>query len=287
MQTTGEFHTHVFDIPFTKYGETHYVVPFGDVHRSSPACDKERWLETLAWGKKKPRCYWLGMGDYDDMASASERHILGDPRLHDSTAKTLEQLYLKHTTKFAKEIEFMRPHLLGLHEGNHFGVFKNNTTTTQKLAELMDCKYLGVSSLVRLRFIRRGHTDNMNVDIWTHHGKGGGKTVGSSLAVVERMMLTAEADIYLQGHDHKKAVGARARLRFSRSGDDGIRFSHRKVILGRTGGFLKGYEEGVASYIVDGAYDPCDLGVIKIELTPKRDQSDNSDRSWIDLHGSI
>lgn len=286
MQTTGEFHTHIFDIPFTKFGETHYLIPFGDVHRSSPMCDVDRWRGTLEWGKKKPRCYWLGMGDYDDLASASERFILNDRRLHDTTTKTLNALYLKHTERFAKEIAFMKGRLIGLHEGNHYSVFENNTTTTQKLAELMGCRYLGVSSFIRLRFSNPKTNDVICTDIWVHHGKSGGRTVGSSLNPVERMASTAEADIYLMGHDHRKSVGMKSRLRLIRR-EGGIKLVHRKIVLARTGSFLKGYEEGVASYVVDGAYDPCDLGVIKIEMTPKREVRDGFDHRWIDLHGSI
>jgi hypothetical protein len=286
MQTTGIFTTHTFDIHYTKFDEPFYLIPFGDVHRSSPACDEERWTEMLRWGKKKPRCYWLGIGDYDDLASASERFILGDRRLHDSTAKTIEALYLKHTQRFAKEIGFMRDRIIGLHEGNHYGEFPNGTTTTQKLAELMGCKYLGVSSFIRLRFINKSCKYHNVVDIWTHHGKSGGRTSGSSLNPVERMMGISEADVYLMGHDHRKTVAHKSRLRLVRDGD-GIRIVSRTIILGRTGGFLKGYETGTASYVADGAYDPCELGVIKIEMTPKRDRRDGRNDVRIDLHASV
>jgi hypothetical protein len=286
MNTTGIFSTHVFDIPFTKYDEPIYLIPFGDVHRSSPMCDEARWLETLEWGKKKPRCYWLGMGDYDDLGSSSERLLLTNKALHDSTVLTLEDLYLKHTKRFAKEIEFMRGKLVGVMEGNHYGEFQNATTTTQKLAELMGCKYLGVSSFIRLRFLNPKHNSHSTIDLWTHHGRGAARLVGGSLNSVENMMQGAEADVYLMGHDHRKTIGMKSRLRLSTT-PTGIKLSHRKVILGRTGSFLKAYEEGRPSYVVDAAMHPTELGVIKLEMTPRRDRSNGGDNVHIDLHGSI
>jgi hypothetical protein len=55
----------------------------------------------------------------------------------------------------------------------------------------------------------------------------------------------------------------------------------------RTGGFLKGYEPNASSYIADGAMNPTDLGVVKIEMTPRRDTADGNDEYYIDLHASI
>ena len=288
MQTTGIFTTHVFDIPFAKFGEPIYLIPFGDVHRSSPLCDVDRWLETLEWAKTKKRCYFLGMGDYDDLASTSERHLLGSPHLHESTKQTLEQLYLKHTKRFAKEIECMRGRLIGIMDGNHFGEFQSGITTDQKLAEMMDCKYLGASTFIRLRFkSTTKHNSNMAVDIWAHHGKGASRLIGGSLNKVEQMAECAEASVYLMGHDHKKSIGTKTRFQLVAAPNGGVRLSHRKVLIGRTGSFLKGYEEGQPSYVVDACLNPSDLGVIKIEMTPKRNEIGGKDSCHIDLHGSI
>lgn len=288
MQTTGIFHTHTLEIPYFKYNEPIYLIPFGDVHRSSPLCDVERWEEFLGWAKTKPRCYFLGMGDYDDLGSTSERSILGSEHLHESTVQTLEGLYLKHTKRFCKEIEFMRGRLIGLMEGNHYGQFQNGTTTTQKMAELMGCKYLGVSTFIRLQLVPKGRekAGRAAVDLWAHHGKGAARLVGGSLNRVEQMLEAAECDIALMGHDHKKSIATKTRFKLSQGGGS-VRLSHRKILIGRTGSFLKGYDEGKPSYIVDAAMNPTDLGVIKIEMTPKRNRTDGDDFTYIDLHGSI
>src|SRR3990167_7450366 len=100
MTTTGIFSIHKYDIIFDEYNEPIYLFPFGDVHRSSDNCDVDRWLEFLDWAKSKKRAYFLGMGDYDDLASASERIILGNKALHESTKDTIQGLYEINTKRF-------------------------------------------------------------------------------------------------------------------------------------------------------------------------------------------
>jgi hypothetical protein len=287
MRTQGDFYTHKFEIPFDKFNEPIYLIPFGDVHKSSPMHAKDKWVEMLAWARTKKRCYFLGMGDYNDLASTSERFILNDKALHESTVKTLEQLYLQHCMDFANDVSFMKGRIIGMLGGNHYGVFQNGTTTDQKLCELLGCKYLGVNGFVRLMFSQTTQRNTrLAVDIFAHHGKGGGSTQGGSMNPVEQMARRAEADIYLMGDNHQKAISHISRLRLVQGGGS-IRVGHRKVLLARTGSFLKGYEEGCASYIVDAALNPSDLGVVKIELTPKRECKGDEDNVSIDIHASI
>jgi len=88
------------------------------------------------------------------------------------------------------------------------------------------------------------------------------------------------------GHDHKKSVSLHSRLEL-RGGNGQLRLHDRKILIARTGSFLKGYEDGRPSYIVDKALRPSDLGTIKIELTPRRNQIGKEDETYIDLHASI
>ncbi len=205
MLTTGIFTTQYFEIPITKINEPIYLIPFGDIHRSSPMCHEEKFLEFLDWAKGKKRAYFLGMGDYDDFVSGSERMLLNRKGLHDSTVETLEGIYETHTIRLWNEIKFMNGRLIGLIEGNHYGEFESGITTTQYLAQKMKCKYLGVNSFIRLCFKQKGRNTSNTIDIWAHHGKGGSRKVGGSLNRVEDMLFAANADIYLMGHDHKKS----------------------------------------------------------------------------------
>lgn len=223
------------------------------------------------------------MGDYDDLASTSERSILGDEKLHESTKRTLEEVYLKNTMRFAKEIGFMKGKIIGLIEGNHYATFPSGITTTQKMADILGCKYLGVLTFTRLAFHAPGLTSA--IDIYAHHGQGAARLIGGSLNRVQQMAEAAEADIFLMGHDHKKASGTISRMSLE-GGKGALRVKQKKSLVVRTGSFLRGLVEEEASYIADRAANPTDLGVAKIEMTPRRDGGE-SRSLWVDLHVSI
>jgi len=293
VNTSGQFEVHQFKIPFKKYGEPIYLIPFGDVHRSAPLCHEEKWLEFCGWAAKKApeRTYFLGMGDYDDLASASERRLLNGKDLHDSTVETLEELYNKHIARFYKEIEFMKGRCIGIMGGNHFAEFQSGITSDQKLADRLGTKYLGSNCFIRLSFeTTTKHGSSACLDIWAHHGMGASRLIGGSLNRVQQMGEQAEADIYLMGHDHKKSIAFTTKLKLS-GGRGSVRLTHRKQLYARTGSFLKGYVEGKKSYIVDRNLPPTDLGVVKIELTPKREtvmiNGKRSEQEYVDIHASV
>lgn len=281
MKTTGLFTVHYYQIEAKEIGEPIYIIPFGDIHKFGHMHADDRWREFCEWAKEKKRAYFIGMGDYTDIASASERNILKDHKLHESTILTLDQLYDQFTRDFYNDISFMGGRCIGLIEGNHFGEFSYGATTTQKLCELLKCKYLGVSSFIRLSIKHGKHS--AAIDIWAHHGLGAARTIGGSLNKVEQMGEQAEADIYIMSHDHKKSVGYGSKLKLSQAmGNIGL--VHRKQLYARCGSFLLGYVPDKVSYVADANMKPTDLGVVKIELTPRRPYHD---ALRIDIHASI
>ena len=281
MLTTGIFTTQNYRIKVKHLNEVIRLIPFGDIHRSSNLCSIKHWHDFLRWAKTKDNTLYLGMGDYDDLASTSERAILLDIKLHESTKYEIENLFKKNIDKICSEMSFMKGKIVGLIEGNHYGLFPNGTTTTQKMCEILDCKYLGVSSFIRLTFVY-GAIESA-VDIWAHHGKGAARLVGGSINRVQQMAEAADAHIYIMGHDHKKGAVPSSKLHLI--GTKGkLTVKHKKQLYVRSGSFLKGYVENEASYVVDAAMNPTDLGVVKIELTPKRDDKNSL---WIDIHASV
>jgi UDP-2,3-diacylglucosamine pyrophosphatase LpxH len=260
-------------------------LPFGDIHRSSDLCDIDKWYKFLEWAEKKQDSYFLGMGDYDDLSSTSERPILEAHQLHKSTRSTLEEVYDRNVRLLCKEISFMRGRLIGLIEGNHYSTFMDGTTTTQRMCQYLNCKYLGVSAFIRLVLSKtsiRLARHSLSLDVWAHHGLAGGRLIGSSMNSVQRMEEIAEADIFLSGHDHKKSLATMSKLYLSQSKNN-FQLNHKKILLGRTGSFLKGYVQGKTSYVADAAMRPSDLGTIKIEIT----MNSAGGRKWIDVHGSL
>jgi len=122
--------------------------------------------------------------------------------------------------------------------------------------------------------------------IYAHHGRGASRLVGGSLNSVQQMMDIVEADIYLQGHDHKKSVAMKSKLKVAR-GNGSITLSKKKVLMGRTGSFLLGYVDGQPSYVARAMMAPTDLGTLKLIFTAKRDKRNRADSFYIDIHSSL
>lgn len=266
---TGPFTIHEFSPKF-KRGEKIFIVPFGDVHRSTKRCSEVKWKEfcynmssRIALGEN---IYFLGMGDYDDFMSAGERIKIQNADLHETTEEKIDEVLDRHVNILVKELEFAKGRFIGLIEGNHYGrYFNSGITTTQKMCEMLQCSYLGGSSFIRLS-LAMGEK-RMAVDIFAHHGLGGGSTGGSSINSVERMATVAEADIYLMAHDHKKWGFKSSRLRLTHGSQFNIQ--DRQLLFGRTGSFLKAYEPGTHGYVAEKCMRPSDIGHIEIIMTPR------------------
>jgi hypothetical protein len=269
MTTTGIFTTARHDIPIAGSGVPHKLVIWGDVHRDAPLCAVDRWAEFLDYCRTLKNATYLGMGDYMDMLSTSERVTLAG-ELHESTRDSLDDLAEKRCQEFAAELKPMKGKLIGLIEGNHYWQFQSGVTSTQRLCQLMGCKYLGVAAFIRLSLARQTKGKSWcKFDVFAHHGKGAARLVGGSFNRVQQLDEVAVADAYIMGHDHKRGVlPATPRLVLEEShGKLSVRERTGWII--RSGSFLKAYQDGKRSYNVDAGRAGCSLGWTELELTLK------------------
>lgn len=272
MKTDGIFTTKVVEVPFKKYNEPITLWASGDWHYNSPNCDKEKFDEFI---EEAQGDYLVGLGDYLDSISTSERKAFRAMSLHDSTVRTLEELYRSHVDDVASKLKGIK--VLGLCGGNHFYEFPTGVTTDHLLCEKLKAKYLGVNCLLRL-ILRYDKKHAHVVDIVMHHGKSG-TTLGSGITQLVKMANNFHCHIVLQGHNHQIEAGYKNRLCLTSNHI----LENRKILLGRTGSFLKAYEDGNPSYAVDAGYDPASLGALKILITPRRDKANKQDKRWVDI----
>jgi hypothetical protein len=179
--------------------------------------------------------------------------------------------------------------MIGMLGGNHYFQFNDGDTTDHILAAALNTKFLGVCSFIRLSIRFKGKPDKrQSLDIFAHHGKGGGGSVGGTFNTIEKMTTTAVADFYLMGHDHKRGcIPSTPRLQLTNSGSKGeLNVKERTPWIGRTGSFLKAYENGRISYNVDAARSPASLGWIEFEITPYRCRKDKRDTIEFMIRGT-
>lgn len=266
MKTSGLFSTHGFTIPMT-YGKEVSIVLFGDVHRDSPNHADSKWQEDLKLWRSMKGAFFLGMGDYLDSTSTSERECLGDisKKMHDTFRKDIKALQMAKIDLMADELSFMKGRLIGLVNGNHYFNFESNINGDQMLAHKLDCKYLGVCALIRLTFVCGGR--HHAIDLFVHHGMGAARLIGGSLNRVAQMFEGVEADITIMGHDHKRgAVPATPRLFLDNTSRDGLKVRQRETWAVRSGSYLASYRDGEANYNVDSCRLPASLGHVEMRV---------------------
>jgi hypothetical protein len=288
MKTSGVFTLHRYRINVTDFTKPIRLIFWGDVHRDSPLHAHDKWREFREYARKLKNAYFLGMGDYCDGMSTSERDAILRANLHESTLENMDGVANGTVGLIAKEIECMRGRIIGLLNGNHFYSYPSGINSDQKLCEKLGCKYLGVSSFVRLEF--HYHSVIQNLDVWAHHGGGASRLPGGSINRVDQMREHAEADIYVSGHDHRRgAWPANPRLhlmRDTKNPESRLMLKSRQQWLVKSGSFLMAYEDGRASYNVDVGRGPCSLGHAEIEVTLRRtrESGEKSERT-MELRG--
>lgn len=208
------------------------VAPLGDVQWSgsngSTAQDHlrrhiDRCLELDA--------LFIGMGDYIDFASPSNRARLASAQLYDTAQEVIEDA----AGNLVNEVfeKFLKPtagRWIGLLEGHHFFEF-GGRTSDMLLAEKLGTRHLGTSCYV--------HIQPCGVTLWAHHGCGGGILPTASLNKLYHTSAGLHgADVYMMGHSTKagSVVLSRPYPRWDRTPPD---LTHRDVHLVSTGGFSR------------------------------------------------
>ncbi len=285
MKTTGEFTSHTYNMSSTTSNKPITLIPFGDIHYGAPLHCKNTFKRFCEFAKRSMDdhpTYFYGMGDYVEASSTSERKILNSG-LHDSTIDIHDAYHMEVALELAHKLKFMKGNIIGLLGGNHYWQFASGAITDHILCQQLECRYLGVLNVTHVSVDINGQKKTF--DICAHHGKGGGKLIGSALNAVEDLRRVADADVYLMGHTHGKAIGAGSILRWNSSAKD---LEARDLVYARTGSFLLGHRNDKKSYISDAGLGPAPLGWVSIDATfSRRTLPNGRSKTQLDLRGCL
>ena len=260
--------------------ETVTLMPIGDAQVGVEAADLKRLKAHMEWGFHTKHAMFLGMGDYVDMASPSNRRTLKAAGLYDTVTDALQAKAEEDIKTFLSMTGYTKGAWLGLLQGHHYMDMANGSTSDIQIAEALRAPFLGDAAIVRIIFDKHLDVDGLPVkaDIWCHHGRGGGVGAAAPISLLEKTARGFNADIYLMGHQHKKVATPIDELFYSRNG----RMLHRTKLLACTGSFLKGYldnsmSEGRAggTYVEKGMMTPVSLGGIVIEIGVVKEEYGN------------
>ena len=243
------------------------IVPLGDIQAGAAGCDLPRLKRHIAWALETfgDNLYFLGMGDYLDVASPSNRKAIyrlkGDA--YDSVNAMMDRAMDAEIDKLKKILAPTRGRWLGLIRGHHEYHFPT-TTSDAKLAEYLGCPLLGHCALIHL--ILRDETGRRKAvaKLWIHHGVGAGVTLEAGIRKIRGSVVPYWfANAYLVGHYHQKSTTPVPWIDTVVVNDKPEWVSQSRYIIS-TGSFLKGYQE----HSIDGMGLPTGDYVEKAMLPP-------------------
>jgi hypothetical protein len=254
-----------YNIPVKRLGVPINLIPISDVHYGCAAHASLEWQESLRrWQATNDSNYYIFLGDTIELESDSERKALRG--LHETSLARYDDVAHSINQEFIHQIGFMQGRVIGALEGNHRHEFQDGTTDTMRLCQALDTKHLGVIAFVKLNFVYcKKRSDSLNIVAW-HGNTGGGYTVGASFNVLQRVSAWSGADIVMSGHDHKKGVLSESKFAGTKDGN----IIDRRVLLAKTGSYLRTYVAGEETYFAPRAAFPLEIGNVTIEMTPRR-----------------
>lgn len=234
----------------------------------------------IQWGVDH-NAYFIGMGDYIDTFSPSNRQRLANANLYDTAKQAISKAAERFVTEiYEKALAPSKGRWLGLLEGHHYHELDNGETTDGYLARLLGAPALGTSAYVRLQFTRKradGAGRHDDVLIWAHHGVGGGQGISAPINKLAPMIQGFNADIYIMGHFTSKDGKPIDYVQpiYPKNGGK-PQLVYRTKILACTGGFMKSYRAGSrygnnprGNYAEQGMMRPAALGGVLIKIRPR------------------
>lgn len=249
------------------------LMPVGDIQYGAEGSALDKLKRHMEWGMKMG-AYFIGMGDYVDVASPSGREKIRNASFYDSVIDALTEKAQEHMEEVLKVFKGTEKHWLGLHEGHHYWEFQEGGTTDTIMAERLGAPFLGTCALTQVRFAQDNGRHRVVCQIWSHHGEGSGMTMAAPLNKLERMMSRfPSVDIFLLGHYSRKAgypVDALVPIYGKIP-----RLVAKRRILAVCGGFARGYTVGSkrsgraqGSYVEKAMMPPTNLGAPVIYIRP-------------------
>ena len=274
-----------------KEGQTLWIAPFNDIHYNTEECDRERFKRYIQWGSRRlkegDKLFGIGLGDYNDYESPSERAASASAKggygKHETTLREYDKLIERITLAFAEVMSPWKGHLGGLQEGHHYGCYSpfyqkayRGSSNTEQLADLLATKYVGQLGLYHLDL---GH--GLTFRIMGAHGYGGARTPGARVIKRVRMNEVFQADLYLMAHDNTKMAISDNILHY----DKDNQYVVKKRTYCGTGSFQRAYPPDTPNggYVEALLLPPSDLGAV---ITSVRKEKRNG--KWrLDWHTSV
>ncbi len=268
-----------YRVPWTDSLKPVVIAPLGDIQYAGKNGPTAKDLLHRHIDKAMRLDAWfVGLGDFIDFLSPSNRQRLRAAALYDTSEDVIDEkaLELVHDL-FEKFLKPTKGRWCGLVSGHHYAQMRAGDTSDMRLAQLLDTTFLGTSGFVRLQFVKgkKAAQEHHCVVMFVHHGAGGTGKNGAALNKLEGLSTYwGGADIFLMGHTTKESVAPINRVHPRWTGTPNL--EHRKIYIINTGGFSKGYVVGArqgqvphGGYVEEKMLNPAMLGAPFIKIVPR------------------
>ena len=252
------------------------IAPIGDLQVGSEGFGEARFKRYMERMLERD-AYFIGMGDYSDFMSPSNRQRLKTAAFYDTSQQFIEKAVEQSLEELKELLKPTKGRWLGLLQGHHYYEFDPMTTTDTELARYLEAPFLGDCAMLRVAFKNLSRNRRQSVTIWAHHGAGSGVSAVSALTKLERYAGYVDADILMMGHQSKRGYLPKPRFGMSLKAQKGQpHLESRTQHLVATGSWMEGYHVGKpsrgrpqGSYVEKAMMVPVSLGGMVITLTPR------------------
>ena len=239
--------------------------PLYDLHIGSDACDLEQLKRDIDWIKRRPNAYTFLGGDIIEAINPSDKRfeLAGVVEKMRGKLNDLAQEQVKEAVAILKPI---KGKILYSLEGNHEAKVKKNYyyDCSNSIAEQLGVPFKSYSCLSKLIFEYK--KCKSRVDIYSHHGYGGGRKAPSKITALMEFAMSFDASIYIMGHNHGIGVHSQPRLGLGDKGRNKLVARNMLFVLG--GCYTKTYKTGNSNYAEKTAYPVSHIGSNIIKIIP-------------------
>jgi len=266
-----EIKSHCFNLDGRKDFINLYFL--GDIHEGNVNHAVDEFKEAVKIIREDPKGYWIGMGDYIDAVTYTDRKrfnpVTIDPIYRVKDLTDLPGLQIEN---FFNKVKSIKDKCICLMIGNHeetvIKYYHNDIY--KKLHHLFDNKpaKLGYVGFLNLSFIE-AKQHRFSVSVGLNHGIGGGGfREGYPVNKLHDVFRSFEADLCVMGHVHHLVEDSRK----LNTPDNNSKLKKVYRHWGCSGCFLKTYNQGSANYFeANGRYEP-DIGMLKATISMRGDR---------------
>lgn len=234
--------------------------PIGDVHLGANSCEEKAFKRLLRKVAATNNAYVILMGDLIDAITRT------DPRFDSGgladwipihRANTIAEVELEYAVEL---LEPIKDKIVGAIVGNHEDKVAKHygTDIHQRMCTHLGIRNLSYSALIRFAFKRAN--ERSSIDVYAHHGHGGGRKAGAKVNRMHDEGGDVAADIYLMGHVHERGWSMKPILHMHK---DKPLLVAKERHFGLTGTYLRTYKQGYSGYAEKSGFPPTSIGGIK------------------------